>query len=218
VGTQRLRAVYNRRPSSGSLVRLPRRVIDNISVLGFPFFLEGTRYDVARVTQLLGLVGSEDWTGYEQVGALPIQLVGMDFTRMAMEVPSPILEQVTVGEVTATEEDEVEEIVASGGPPGQMLPPGRSSRGKGVSPAIPRRQSGQVLEERPIPRSGVPAFPPSTTAGGHNMNNRRRSGQIPEGLEQEQPRSAPRYLERAAWEKHDDRERKGASGSRITRI
>jgi hypothetical protein len=81
---------------------------------------------VARVTQLLELAGSEDWTGYEQVGALPIQLFGMDFTRMAMYVPSPVLEQVTVGGVSATEEVEAEEIVASGGPTGQMLPPGRS--------------------------------------------------------------------------------------------
>jgi hypothetical protein len=172
---------------------------------------------VARVTQLLELAGSEDWTGYEQVGALPIQLFGMDFTRMAMYVPSPVLEQVTVGGVSAAEEVEAEEIVASGGPTGQMLPPGRSLRGKGVSPAILRRPSGQVLEERPIPRSGVPAFTPSTT-GGHNMNNPLRSGQTPEGFEQEQPRLAPRYLERAEWEKYDDREREGASGSRITRI
>jgi hypothetical protein len=147
----------------GLLWRLPRRVIDNISVLRLPFILEGTRYNVARVTQLLGLVGSEDWTGYEHVGALPIQLVGTDFTRMAMDVPSPVLEQVAGGEVTVTEEDEVEEIVASWGPPGQRLPPGRSPREQGVSPAIPRRPSGQVLEERPIPRSAVPAFPPSTT-------------------------------------------------------
>jgi hypothetical protein len=106
---------------------------------------------VARVTQLLGLVGSEEWTGYEQVRALPIQLVGTDFTRMVMDILSSVLDQVAVGEVTATEEDEVEEIVASGGPPGQMLPPGRSPRGKGVSPAIPRRPSGQILEERPFP-------------------------------------------------------------------
>jgi hypothetical protein len=59
---------------------------------------------------------------------------------------------------------------ASGGPPRQMLPPRRSPRGKGVSPAIPRRPSGQVLEERPIPRNVVPAVPSSTT-GRHNMNN-----------------------------------------------
>jgi hypothetical protein len=59
----------------GLLWRLPRRIIDNISILGHPFLLEGTRYDVAKVTQLLGLVRSEDWTQYEQVGALPIQLV-----------------------------------------------------------------------------------------------------------------------------------------------
>jgi hypothetical protein len=65
-----------------------------------------------------------------------------------------------------------------------MLLPGRSSRGKGVSPAIPRLQSGQILEERPILRSVVPAFPPSTT-GGHNMTNPRGSGQTPEELEQE---------------------------------
>jgi hypothetical protein len=39
----------------GLLWRLPRRVIDNISVLGLSFLLEGTRYDAARVTQLLGL-------------------------------------------------------------------------------------------------------------------------------------------------------------------
>jgi hypothetical protein len=59
----------------GLLWRLTRRVIDNISILGLPFLKEGSRYDVAKVTQLLGLVRSEDWTGYEQVGALPIQLV-----------------------------------------------------------------------------------------------------------------------------------------------
>jgi hypothetical protein len=75
----------------GLLWRFPRRVIDNISILGLPFLLEGTRYDVARVTQLLRLVRSEDGTGYEQVGALPIQLIGTDFTRMAMDVPSPVL-------------------------------------------------------------------------------------------------------------------------------
>jgi hypothetical protein len=68
--------------------------------------------------------------------------------------------------------------------------------GKGVTPAIPRRPSDQVLEERPIIRSAVPAFPPSTT-GGHNMTNPRDSGQTPGGWEQEQPRSAPRYLELA---------------------
>jgi hypothetical protein len=82
------------------------------------------------VSQLLGRVGSEDWTGYEQVGALPIQLVGTKPTRMGMGVPSPVLVQIHGGEVTATEEDEVEEIVAIGGPPGQMLPPGRSPREK----------------------------------------------------------------------------------------
>jgi hypothetical protein len=121
----------------GLLWRLPRRVIDNISVLGLPFLLEGTRYDVANVTQLLELVRSEDWTGYEQVGALPIQLVGTKSTRMAMDIPSPILVQVAGGEFNVTEEDEVEEIVARGGPPGQMLSQGRSPRGKVVSPAIP---------------------------------------------------------------------------------
>jgi hypothetical protein len=130
----------------GLLWRLPRRVIDIISILGLPFLLEGTRYDAAKVTQLLGLVRSEDWTGYEQVGALPIQLVGTDFSLMSLEIPSPVLEQVAGGEVTVTEEDEVEEIVASGGPPVQALPSGRSPRGKGVSPSIPRRNSGQVLE------------------------------------------------------------------------
>jgi hypothetical protein len=124
----------------GLLCRLPRKIIDKISVLGLPLLLEGSRYDVASVTQLLGLVGSEDWTGYEQVVALPNQLVGTDSTHMAMDVLSPVLEQVTVGEVTGTEEDEVEVIVASGGPPGQMLPPRRSPKGKGVSPAIPRRR------------------------------------------------------------------------------
>jgi hypothetical protein len=97
-----------------------------------------------------------------------------------MDVPSPVLEQVAGGDVTVTEEDEVEEIVASGGPPGQTLPPGRSPRVKVVSPAIPRRPRGQVLEERPIPRSAVPASPPSTT-GVHNMTNLRGSGQTPEG-------------------------------------
>jgi hypothetical protein len=70
---------------------------------------------------------------------------------MKMDIPSPILEQVAGGEVTVTEEDDVEEILASGGPPGQLLPQGRSPRGKGVSPAIPRRQSGQLREELPIP-------------------------------------------------------------------
>jgi hypothetical protein len=73
------------------LWRLPRRVIDNISIFGIPFLLDGTSYDVAKVTQLLGLVRSEDWTGYKQVGALPIQLVGTDFSRMAMDIPSPFL-------------------------------------------------------------------------------------------------------------------------------
>jgi hypothetical protein len=148
----------------GLLWRLPRRVIDKISVLGLPLLLEGTCYDMAKVTQLLGLVRSEDWTGYEQVGALPIQLVRTNFTRLAMDIPLPVLVQVAGGEVTVTEEDEVEEIVAIGGPPGQ------SPRGKGVSPAIPRRQSGQLREERIIPRSAVPEFPPSTK-GGHNMVN-----------------------------------------------
>jgi hypothetical protein len=50
------------------------------------------------------------------------------------------------------------------------------------------------------------------------MTKPRGSGQTPEGWEQEQPRSAHRYLERAEWEKYDDRAREGASGSRITRI
>jgi hypothetical protein len=83
--------------------------------------------------------------------------------------------------------------------------------------AIHRRPSGRVLEERPIPRSAVPMFPPSPT-GGHNMTNPREIGQTPEGWEQEQPRSAPRYLEREEWEKDDDRAQEGASGSRIARI
>jgi hypothetical protein len=98
-----------------------------------------------------------------------------------------------------------------------MLPQGRSPRGKGVPPAITCRQSGQLREERSIPRSAVPEFPPSTT-GEHNMINPRGSGHTPEGLEQEQPRLAPRYLERAEWEKYYDRARGGASGSRIQRI
>jgi hypothetical protein len=50
------------------------------------------------------------------------------------------------------------------------------------------------------------------------MTNPRGSGQTPEGWEQEQPRSAPRFLERAEWEKYDERAREGASGSRIMRI
>jgi hypothetical protein len=201
----------------GLLWRLPRRFIDNISVLGLPFLLEGTRYDLAKVTQLLELVRSEDWTGYEQVGALPIQLVGTSFTNLAMDTPLPVLDQVAGGEVTVTEEDEVEEILASGGLPEQTLPPGRSPRGKGVSPAIPSRTSGQVLEERPLLRSAVPAVLPSTT-GVHNMTNPRGSGQTPEYWGQEPPRSAPRYLERAEWDKYEERAREGASGSRITRI
>jgi hypothetical protein len=112
------------------LCRLPRRVIDKISVLGLPYLLEGTRYNLAKVTQLLGLVRSEDWTGYEQVGALPIQLVGTSFTRLAMDIPLPVLYQVAGGEVTVTKEDEVEDVLASGGPPEQTLPPGRSPREK----------------------------------------------------------------------------------------
>jgi hypothetical protein len=130
----------------GIFWRLPRRVIDNISVLGLPFLLEGTRYDVAKVTQLLGHVRSEDWKGYEQVGALPIQLVGTNFTRLAMDTTLPVLVQVAGGEITVTEEGEVKNIVDSGGPPGQMLPQERYPRGKGVSPAIPRRKSGQLRE------------------------------------------------------------------------
>jgi hypothetical protein len=78
VGTQRHRAVHNRRIIAVSCGAYPAGSSTKISVLGLPFLLEGTLYDVARVTQLLGLVGSEDWTGYEQVGALPIQLVGTD--------------------------------------------------------------------------------------------------------------------------------------------
>jgi hypothetical protein len=97
-----------------------------------------------------------------------------------MDITLPVLDQVAGVEVTVTEEDEVEEILASGDPPEQTLPPGRSPRGKGVSPAIPRRTSGQILEERPVLRSEVPAVPPSTT-GGHNMTNPRGSGQTPEG-------------------------------------
>jgi hypothetical protein len=144
-------------------------------------------------------------------------MVGTSFTLLAMDIPLPVLDQVARGEVTVTEEDEVEEILASGGPPEQTLPPGRSHKGKGVSPAIPRRTSGQVLEERPILRSAVPAVPPSTT-GGNNMTKPRGSGQTPEAWELEQPRSAPRYLERSEWEKYDERVREGASGSRITMI
>jgi hypothetical protein len=145
--------------------------------------MEGTRYDLAKVTQFMGLVRSEDWAWYEQVVALPIQLVVSSFTRLAMDIPLPVLDQVAGGEVTVTEEDEVEEILASGGPPEQTLPPGRSPRGKGESPAIPRRTSGQILEERPVIRSAVPAFPPSST-GGHNMTNPRGSGHTPEMWEQ----------------------------------
>jgi hypothetical protein len=47
---------------------------------------------------------------------------------MAMDVPSSVLEQVAGGEGTVTQEEEVEEIVASGGPPGQRLPPEWSPR------------------------------------------------------------------------------------------
>jgi hypothetical protein len=50
------------------------------------------------------------------------------------------------------------------------------------------------------------------------MTSPRGSGQTPEGWEQEQPCSGPRYLERAEWEKYEERAREGASGSRITRI
>jgi hypothetical protein len=84
----------------GLLWRLPRMVFDNIYVFGLPFLLEGTRYDVAKETQLLGLVRSEDWTGYEKVVALPMQLFRTNFTRMAMDIPSPVLVQVAGGEVT----------------------------------------------------------------------------------------------------------------------
>jgi hypothetical protein len=201
----------------GLLWRLPRKILDSISILGLPYLLEGTRYDVARVTQLLGLVGSEDWTGLEQVGALPIQRVGTGFARMDMRVRSPVLEQVAEGEITVTEEDEVDEIVASGGPTGQPLPSGRSPMEEELSPTVPRLGRGQILAERPAPRSGIAALPLGVTDGGYSRTPQ-RSGQTPEGFEREQPRSAPRYLERAEWEKYEDRERERASGSRVTRI
>jgi hypothetical protein len=91
------------------------------------------------VTQLLGLVWSEDWTGYEQFGALPIQLVGTSFTRLEMDITLSVLDQVAGGEVTVTEEDEVEDVLASGGPPEQTLPLGRSLMEKGVSPSVTNR-------------------------------------------------------------------------------
>jgi hypothetical protein len=201
----------------GLLWRLPRKILDSIPVLGLPYLLEGTRYDVARVTQLLGLVGSEDWSGHEQVGALPIQRVGTEFARMDMRVPSPVLEQVAEGEITVTEEDGVEEIVASGGPSGQLLPPGRSPMEEELSPAGPQVGRQQGVEDRLAPRSGVTPVPASATRGGH-MNTPQRSGQTPEGIARDQPRTTPRYLERAEWEKYEDRVRKRASGSRVTMI
>jgi hypothetical protein len=45
---------------------------------------------------------------------------------------------------------------------------------------MPRRQSGQILEGRPIPLIAVPAFPPSAN-GGHKMTNPRGSGQTRKG-------------------------------------
>jgi hypothetical protein len=53
--------------------------------------------------------------------------------------------------------------------------------------------------------------------GGHMLTPRaveKYTGDLVRG----QPRSAPRYLERAEWEKHEEREREGASGSRTTKI
>jgi hypothetical protein len=66
---------------------------------------------------------------------------------MDMRVPSPILEQVAEGEFTVTEEDEVEDIVASGVPSGQPLLPGRSPMEEELSPTITRLGRGQTLAE-----------------------------------------------------------------------
>jgi hypothetical protein len=184
----------------GLLWRLPRGIVDSIPLLGLSHLLEGSRYDVATVAQLLELVGSASWTGYEQVGALPIQRVGADFTQMEMNVPGLGQEQFVGGEITVTEEDELEEVVASGGPSGQLIPPRRSARDGEDSPAIPIT---------PRARSAV--------VGGHMLTPRageKYTGDLVRG----QPRSAPRYLERAEWEKHEEREREGASGSSITKI
>jgi hypothetical protein len=56
----------------GLFWRLPRKILQSIPILGLPYLLEGTRYDVTGVTQLLGLVDSVNWEGYEKVGAIPI--------------------------------------------------------------------------------------------------------------------------------------------------
>jgi hypothetical protein len=189
----------------GLLWRLPRRILDNIPLLGLSYLLEGSRYDVATVAQLLELVGSARWTGYEQVGALPIQRVGTDFVQMETKIPSPCPEQVAGGEITITEDDEPEEVVASGGPSGQLIPPRRSARDGEYTPVVIRLERGMSSGARLVRPSGVTPLARSAEVGGHRTTPRTGEPSL-----EEQDRGQPRQPE--------DLDREGASGSRITRI
>jgi hypothetical protein len=136
---------------------------------------------------------------------------------MEANIPGSGQEQVIGGEITVTEEDEPEEVVASGGPQGPLIPPRRSSRDGEDSPAIPVLARGQSMGDRLVVPSGAMPLVRSAVVGGRMLTPRAGDRTL-EDLERGQPRSAPRYLERAEWEKYEEREREGASGSRITKI
>jgi hypothetical protein len=192
----------------GLLWRLPRRILESIPILGIPYLLEGTRYDVAGVTQLLGLVASVNWEGYEKVGAIPIQRLGLEFTPMAMGLHDADRGQPGDEGVTITDDEEPEEIVASGVISRRISPLRRSAQPGETSVAIPRMGTTLVLRERPGFRSAVPEDPVNTPRVGE------RNPEVPDGA---QLRPVPRYLDRPERQRYDDPEREGALGSRMTR-
>jgi hypothetical protein len=192
----------------GLLWRLPRRILQSIPILGLPYLLEGTRYDVSGVTQLLGLVDSVNWVAYEKVGAVPIQRVGMEFR--PMEVGLKTADRNTTGEeeVTITDEDEPEEVLASGSLSGPASPPRRSDQRGRTSVAIHHLQSVPAMGERSGLRSALLEDPVSIPRLGERN---------PEGREVTQPRPAPQYLVRTEQDRYDDPGREGALGSKMTR-
>jgi hypothetical protein len=193
----------------GLLWSLPRKILQSIPILGLPYLLEGTRYDVTGVTQLLGLIGSVNWKGYEKVGAIPIQRLGVEFRPMELGIQSGDRDPTWDESVTIADGDESEEVLASGNLARPTSPLRRSGLPGEISVSIPRLRAAPAMGERLKFRSALVRDPVHIPRlGERNIGVR----------EVTHRQSVPPYRGGKARDGHDDLERDVTMGSKLTRF
>jgi hypothetical protein len=187
----------------GLLWRLPRKILQSIPIFGLPYLLEGTRYDVTGVTQLLGLVDSVNWEGYEKVGAIPIQRVGIEFSPMELGIQSGDRDPTGDEGVAITDGEESEEVLASGSLSRPTSPLRRSGLPGEISVAIPRLRAAPAGEKRLELRGAVVGDPVHIPRlGGRHLGAR----------DVTHPQSVPTYRGGKARDGYDDLERNVTMG------